>query len=139
MARRYASPSPSGRPRYYFDTERGAFYSIPSRRFPRTHRLGVEELMTRQGTRTDFRVRANGDVYFRGVKVGHNVHQRTPPRLRSRERRILAPRPKPQPYYENIASLNPDYQLLSLKENNDGAIVGIYRDPSNGRTFTVKT
>jgi hypothetical protein len=138
--RRYASPSrKTGRPRYYFDTERGAFYTIPSHRFPRAHRLDVQELMTRQGTRTDFRVRDNGDVYFRGVKINHNVHERTvPQRLKSKVRRKLTRPPRNQYYYENIASLNPMYQLIDLRVVN-GVVVGIYRNPINGRTFTVKS
>lgn len=136
--RRYASPSKqTGRPRYFFDTERRAFYTVPSRRFPRSHRLGVQELMTRQGTRLDFRVRANGDVFFRGVNIGHNVHERRPPeRLRSKVRRKIVEPPKPPSYYENIASLNPAYQLIDLREAN-GRTVGVFRNPRNGKTFTV--
>jgi hypothetical protein len=137
--RRYASPGKGGRPRYYLDTERLRFYTVPSRRYPRSRRLDLDELMTRQGTRTDFRVRANGDVYFRGVKVGYNVKDRTPQRLRSRERRELPTTPpKTPPYYEHVASINPEYQLILLKEVS-GVVIGTYRNPRSGRTFTIKT
>jgi hypothetical protein len=143
--RRLASPPRGpgqdtfGRARYYFDTERRTFYTLPSREHPRSRRLDLAALMGHPATNKDFRVRKDGEVYFRGVKVGHKVTAKaTPRRLRSAVRVPMPGPPKDTEYYARILLTNPGYQLLSLNEHN-GAKTGVYRHPRSGHVFTVTT
>lgn len=125
----YARPAPGkSRPRYYFDTQRGAFYTLPSRKFPRSQRVDARALMQVESTKRDFGVRKNGTVTFRGQPIGYNVHERVPAKLR---KGVALPKPREigQPvsrYIEDIAARNPGYTVASVVRERDGTVTAVY-------------
>lgn len=135
-------------PSFWYDTEKKRFYASPL--FTPTRRmrkLDIRDLMV--AAPSDFRVRKNGDVYFRGESLEWNIQRQPnpPARLRTHpserlksetagEFEEMAPENK---YYEQILAQNGEYEIASMARNKRGHMVAIFRNARNGKTFSVNT
>lgn len=75
-----------GRARYYYDTERRAFYTVPTRSDPYSRRMDVRLILRSRHTQRDFRVTKTGAVRFRGIDIDYNVGKTVTPRPKLRDR-----------------------------------------------------